>query len=165
MGVCRRHAVMTLDELVAGYAAATGCRYTAEKDACQATLTVEGLEIQAAVLRGSGMLVLQTGVALLPVHGREAFCLQLLAANNLFSQTLGLALGVDTDLELVTLQVSWELAALDEERFARLMGNLLVVASDWMVRLDAWRPDESAANTSEAEGEGGLPFELQFLRV
>ncbi len=156
---------MTLDELVAGYAAAAGCRYTAEKGACQATLTVEGLEIQAAVLRGSGMLVLQTGVALLPVHGREEFCLQLLAANNLFSQTLGFTLGVDTALELVTVQVTWELAALDAERFACLMGNLLAVASDWMIRLDAWRPDESAANDSGTAGEGGLPFELQFLRV
>ena len=132
-----------LYELATGYAAATGCSCEAENGSCRAVLSLEGVTIHVGLVESSGMIVLQTGVALLPgpgTPGREEFCLQLLAANNLFSDTMGFTLGVDASQELVTLQLAWDILQLDADGFARVVNNLLAVAADWMGRLDAWRP-------------------------
>lgn len=132
----------TLHELATGYAAATGCDCEMKEGSCQAVLSVEGLTIQIGLAESSGMIVLQTGVAVLPTGrgDREAFCMKLLAANNLFSETRGFTLGVDEEQALVTLQLAWDLSRLDAEGFARIVHNLLAVAADWMIRLDEWRP-------------------------
>lgn len=100
----------TLHELVTGYAAATGCACEAEEGSCQAVLSVEGLGIHIGLAESSGMIVFQTGAALLPPAGggREEFCMKLLAANNLFTDTMGFTLGVDESQELVTIQLAWD---------------------------------------------------------
>lgn len=148
----------TLHELVTGYAAATGCVCEAEEGSCQAVLSVEGLGVQIGLVESSGMIVFQTGVALLPRLEKEKFCMKLLAANNLFSDTMGFTLGVDEGQELVTIQLAWDLSRLDAEGFARIVHNLLAVAADWMIRLDEWRPSAPA-------GEGdNAPF-MNFLQV
>lgn len=153
----------TMYELVSGYAAATGCGCKAEEGSCQASLTVEGLDIQIGLVESSGMLAFQTGVALLPPHGREELCLKLLAANNLFGETSGFTLGVDEEQELVTLQLAWDITRLEAEGFAHIVHNLLSVAADWMVRLDEWRP--AAQKTAQgSEARPGIP-PLSFLQV
>ena len=140
-----------LYELTTGYAAVTGCSCKAEEGSCQATLLVEGLAVQIGLVERSGMIVFQTGVALLPRLGREEFCLQLLAANNLFSKTQGFTLGVDVGQELVTLQLVWDLSRLDADGFARIVHNVLSVAADWMIRLDRWRPRASGEEHGTVE--------------
>ena len=115
------------------------------------------------------MIVFQTGVALLPPAGtgqeREAFCLKLLAANNLFSDTRGFTLGVDEEQELVTIQLAWDLSHLDGEGFARIVHNLLAVAADWMIRLDDWRPSAPGGENDAPMGLAGeTPF-MNFLKV
>ena len=156
-----------LYDLVTGYAAATGCPCEAEEGSCRALLSIEGLSVHVGLVESSGMIVLQTGVALLPgpgTEGREAFCLQLLAANNLFSNTMGFTLGVDAEQELVTLQIAWDLCQLDADSFALVVNNLFAVAADWIVRLDAWHPSASddggqcAASSDEA-------LAMHFMKV
>ncbi len=155
----------TMHELIAGYATATGCICKAEAGSCQAVLSVEGLEIQVGLVESSGMLAFQTGVALLPRHGREEFCMKLLAANNLFNDTMGFTLGVDEGQELVTLQIAWDISRLDAEGFARIVNNLLAVAADWMVRLDQWRPSAPDGEGDEpAALSDGIPV-MNFLQV
>ena len=136
----------TLYELSTGYAAATGCSCRAEEGSCQVALSIEGFVMQIGLVESSGMIVFQTGVALLPRTGREEFYQQLLVANNLFSQTMGFTLGLDMDQELVTVQLAWDLSHLDATGFSHLVHNLLSVAAEWMIRLDSWRPS--------APGEG-----------
>lgn len=65
----------TLYELTMDYAAATGCACEVKEGNCQATLSVEGLTIQIGLVESSSMIVLQTGVALLPTDtaNRDAF--------------------------------------------------------------------------------------------
>ena len=111
-----------LHELATGYAAATGCACEAEEGSCQAVLSVEGLGIHIGLAESSGMIVFQTGAALLPPAGggREEFCMKLLAANNLFTDTQGFTLGVDESQALVTIQLAWDLSRLDAEGFARI---------------------------------------------
>ena len=155
----------TMHELTTGYAAATGCICKAEEGSCQAVLSVEGLEIQIGLVESSGMLAFQTGVALVPSRGREEFCLKLLAANNLFSDTMGFTLGVDEIQELGTLQLAWDISRLDAEGFARIVNNLLAVAADWMLRLDQWRPSAPDGNGDEpAALSESMPF-MNFLQV
>ncbi len=157
----------TLHELVTGYAAATGCACEAEEGSCQAVLSVEGLGIHIGLAESSGMIVFQTGAALLPPAGggREEFCMKLLAANNLFTDTMGFTLGVDESQELVTIQLAWDLSRLDAEGFARIVNNLLAVAADWMIRLDEWRPSApGSAAGAEENGPGEMPF-MNFLKV
>ncbi len=155
----------TLHELAAGYAAASGCLCQSEDGSCQAVLTVEGLDVHIGLVESSGMIVFQTGVALLPQAGREEFCMKLLAANNLFLDTMGFTLGVDEHQELVTIQLAWDLSHLKAESFARIVNNLLAVAADWMIRLNEWRPSSSAGEGSApAENSGEVPF-MNFLKV
>jgi hypothetical protein len=151
----------TLHELATGYAAATGCSCEAVEGSGQATLSVEGFSVQIGLVESSGMIVFQTGMALVPLRGREEFCLRLLTANNLFSEARGFTLGVDAEQELVTLQLAWDISRLDAEGFARIVRNLLSVAADWMVRLDEWRP---SAPGGESEVSGGQS-PVNFLRV
>lgn len=157
----------TLHKLVTGYAAATGCACEAEEGSCQAVLSVEGLGVHIGLTESSGMIVFQTGVALLPPAGggREEFCMKLLAANNLFSDTMGFTLGVDEGQELVTIQLAWDLSRLDAEGFARIVHNLLAVAADWMIRLDEWRPSApDGEGDAPAAMSGDMPF-MNFLQV
>ena len=159
----------TLHALVTDYATATGCACDVKEGTCQAELSVEGLKVQIGLVESSGMIVFQTGVALLPPAGtgqeREAFCLKLLAANNLFSDTRGFTLGVDEEQELVTIQLAWDLSHLDGEGFARIVHNLLAVAADWMIRLDDWRPSAPGGENDASMGLAGeTPF-MNFLKV
>jgi hypothetical protein len=126
----------TFHELTTGYAAATGCACETVEGNAQATLSVEGFSVQIGLVESSGMIVFQAGIALVPLRGREEFCLRLLTANNLFSETRGFTLGVDAGQELVTLQLAWDISRLDAEGFARILNNLFSVAADWMIRLD-----------------------------
>jgi hypothetical protein len=151
----------TLHELTTGYAAATGCSCETEEGSGQATLSVEGFSVRIGLVESSGMIVFQTGMALVPLQGREEFCLRLLTANNLFTETLGFTLGVDAEQELVTLQLAWDISRLDAEGFARIVNNLFSVAADWMVRLDEWRP---SAPGGESEASGEAPS-TNLLRV
>ena len=121
----------------------------------------EGLEFHLGLMESSGMLLINTGVALLPSEGREEFYEYLLCANDRFSGTQGLALGVNKEQEVVTIQLAWELGKLDDERFGNLMVNMGMLAADWMMKLDAWRP--SAASPA-ASAEPTLEF-MNFLRV
>ena len=147
----------TLYELVTGYAAATGCTCNIEEGSCHAVLSIEGMLIHIGLVESSGMLVAQTGVGLLPgpgTPGREEFCMSLLEANNLFGETSGFTLGVNTGVELVTLQLSWDILHLDAESFAHIVHNLISVAADWIARLDTWRPSEPVDNgASTLSGE------------
>lgn len=151
----------TFFELVSGFAEASGCESNIQEGNCQATLTVEGLEFQLGMIEESGLVLIQTGVALLPDQDREEFCMGLLAANNLFNQTRGLTLGIDRSIEIVTVQLSWELAHLDAERFANLMGNMLAMAAEWMERLADWTaPQPELAKVNDADLAGA-----HFIRV
>lgn len=150
----------TFHELISDYAANTGCTANIKEGTCQASLIIEGLEFQLGLAESAGMLFIQTGVALLPPEGREAFYEYLLGANDGFSGTQGLTLGVNKDMDLVTLQLSWDLGHLDAEGFARLMGHMGSLAIDWMVKLDAWRPEAPASADM-----GAVPDFHNFLRV
>lgn len=149
----------TFHELVTGFAQVAGCECRAEEGSCQAVLEVGGLEFQLGLIETSGMLVIYTGVGLLPASDREPLLLDLLKANNLFADTTGLTLGVDLDTELVTLQLAWEMEHLDETRFANLMANVGAEAARWLERLDRWRPEarDNAAPT--------MPQGITLLRV
>lgn len=149
-----------LYELVSEYAAATGCDCEVEEGSCRAALSVEGLSVHIGILEESGMLLFQTGVAPLPAGGpdREALCMKLLAADNLFSGTMGFTLGVDESLEVVTLQLAWDALLLDGEGFHRIVNNLISLTLEWMIRLDEWRP-------SPPERESTDPLMMNFLKV
>lgn len=67
----------TLHEPVTGYAAATGCACKAEEGSCQAVLSVEGLDVHIGLAESSGMIVFQTGVALLPPAGDGRYVLEM----------------------------------------------------------------------------------------
>ena len=136
----------TLYELVTGYAEATGCTCTIEQGSCHAVLRVEDADIQIGLVEASGMMVFQTAVAILPAEdaGREEFCMRLLGANNLFNGTMGFTLGLDTEQELVTLQLAWDSYHLDAEAFSCIVNNLLSVTADWMIRLNDWHPSLSS---------------------
>ena len=155
-----------LHELATGYALTTGCACEIETGSTHAVLSVEGLSIHIGMVESSGMLVFQTGVALLPdpgSSGQKEFYIKLLSANNLFSETMGFTIGVDTTQELVTLQLAWGVFHLNSEGFARIINNLLAVAAQWMVRLDKWQTsihdgEQSASSAEEA-------FRMNSLKV
>jgi Tir chaperone protein (CesT). len=155
----------TLYELSMGYAAATGCSCQAEEGSCQAVLAIEGFSVQIGLVESSGMIVFQAGVALLPRIGREEFYQQLLVANNLFSQTQGLTLGLDADQELITIQLAWDLSHLDAAGFSRIVHNVLSVAAEWMIRLDTWRPSAPGESRGAfADAPVSPPF-MNFIQV
>ena len=151
-----------LDELTTGYASATGCACEREEGGTHVVLIVEEVRVHVGFLESSGMMLFHTAVGLLPRkgEGREELCMELLGANNLFSGTLGFTLGVDEAQELVTLQLAWDAFHLDGESFARIVNNLLSVAADWMLRLDAWHPAPQVQ-----EEDGGGAFMMNFLKV
>ena len=153
-----------LYDLVTGYAEATGCTCKIEQGSCHAVLCVEDAEIQIGLLQTSGMIVCQTAVAVLPGEdaGRAAFCMELLAANNLFAKTMGFTLGLDAGQNLVTLQLAWDIYHLDAEGFACLINNLLAVTADWMVRLNDWRP---ALSGQEGAQSSAGAFLFNSLKV
>ncbi len=148
-----------LFELANGYAEATGCVCKADAGAAQATLTVEGVDIQLGLEERTGMIVFQAGIGLFPesltTAARAEFFLALLKDNNLFSGTRGFTLGVDEESELVTLQLAWDISNLEEKSFANLMNNFLTVMSGHLVKLDNWRPGQAA---NEASGTGEPAF-------
>ncbi len=150
-----------LFDLANGYAEATGCVCKADAGAAQVTMTVEGVDIQLALEERTGMIVFQTGIGLFPeslaMPERAEFYLALLKANNLFSGTRGFTLGVDEDSELVTLQLAWDISHLDEKSFANLMDNFLTVVSEWLVRLDNWRPGQTASKAVETGEPAFIP--------
>jgi hypothetical protein len=151
----------TFHELTTGYAAATGCACETEEGSAQATLSVEGFSVQIGLVESSGMIVFQTGTALVPLQWREEFCLRLLTANNLFSETQGFTLGVDTEQELVTLQLARDISRLDAEGFARILNSLFSVAADWMVRLNEWWPSVPGGKSKVSWEQ----FPMNFLCV
>ena len=144
-----------LHELVTGYADATGCSCKIEQGSCHAVLRVEDADIQIGLVEASGMMVFQTAVGILPKEdaGREEFCISLLGANSLFNETMGLTLGLDTEQELVTLQLAWDIYHLNAEGFACILNNLLSVTANWMIRLNERRPSLSnhMGDTSSAD--------------
>ena len=151
----------TFYELINTFAAKSGCTANVKEGTCTGSLIVEGLEFHLGLMESSGMLLINTGVALLPSEGREEFYEYLLTANDLFSGTKGLTLGVNKEQELVTLQLAWELGKLDEERFGNLMANMGILAAEWIMKLDAWRPE---APSFAASADPSLDF-MNFLRV
>ena len=155
----------TLYELSTGYAAATGCSCQAEEGSCQAILSVEGFAVQIGLVESSGMIVFQTGVGLLPRTGREELYQQLLAANNLFSRTMGFTLGLDADQELITVQLAWDLTRLDAAGFSRIVHNVLAVAADWMIRLDNWRPSTPGEGSGAATDAPVSPSFMDFIQA
>ena len=153
-----------LYELATGFAAAAGCDCEVKEGSCRATLSVEGIVVHIGLLEESGMLVFQTGVGAVPAEedGRAEFCMKLLAADNLFSGTMGFTLGVDEAQNVVTLQLAWDVLHLDAEGFSHIVNNLLSVSLDWMMRLQNWRP-LPAENAQDSASEES--FMMHFLKV
>lgn len=151
-----------LYELTTAYAAAAGCSCEMKEGSCRTVLAMEGITVNIGIVESSGMLLFQTGVALLPAgdcREREEFCLKLLSANNLFRDTFGFTLGVDEEQQMVTVQIAWDARHLDNEGFSCLVNNLLAVSADWMLRLDAWRP--SPPETQSIPGDDILMHSLK----
>ena len=155
----------TLYELSTGYAGATGCSCRAEEGSCQAALSIEGFVVQIGLVESYCMIVFQTGVGLLPRTGREEFYQQLLAANNLFSLTMGFTLGVDAEQDLVTIQLAWDLSRLDAAGFSRIVHNTLSVAAEWMIRLDNWRPSASEKERGASADAPGAQSFMNFIQA
>ncbi|MBQ4492860.1 MAG: type III secretion system chaperone [Deltaproteobacteria bacterium] len=153
----------TFYKLVTSFAERNGCECAIKSGTCQGTLTVEGIDIQLGLLEDSGMILLQSGIGLLPGENREELYAMLLSANNCFSGTQGLTLGLDTEQELVTLQCAWDIRQLDDEHFDILMGNFLSLLAQWLRKLAVWRPDANAVGSEP--GEEASLLMGQFLRV
>jgi len=151
----------TFQELITGFAAKSGCTANIKEGSCEGSLVVEGLTFHLGLMESSGMLLINTGVALLPSDGRQEFYEYLLKANDCFSGTQGFTLGVNKELELVTLQIAWEIAHLNEETFGNLILNMGILAADWMVKLDTWRPEA----LNDSGNNSGNPEFMNFLRV
>jgi len=153
----------TFYKLVTGFAERNGCSHAIKSGTCQGTLTVEGIDIQLGLQEDSGMILLHSGVGLLPVENREALYGMLLSANDCFRETQGLTLGLNREQELITLQCVWDIRQLDDEHFDILMGNFLSLLAQWLHKIAVWRPE--ANDVGLRESESASLFMGQFLRV
>ena len=154
----------TLHNLISSFAERHGCACQTQSGTCQASILVGGLQIQLGLFEQSGMLLLHTGVGLLPMEGREELLRTVLAANNLFAATNGCTLGLDPDQGLITLQLAWNLHLLDDTSFDTLMDNFLTIAAQWLQELNGWLPGEPASGTS-AQTLQAPPLPSFSLRV
>ena len=84
---------------------------------------------------GGSMLVLQTGVGILPSEDREKLALKLLAANDLLQATRGLTLGLNMDAGVITLQTAWDITTLHQEAFSNLVRNVVTETTRWLEKL------------------------------
>ena len=157
-----RHSFHTF---VQDYAAASGCEVNMQEGDCQAELSLQGISIHAGLLEESSLLICQLPVGIVPDSNREQFFLMLLKANNLLQAAKGFTFGVDDDV--VTLQIAWDMTHLSSESFTNLINNLLIVGTDWMVRLDGWQPEEAQNSNEDTLQQAMNNFSggMNFLKI
>lgn len=80
---------------------------------------------------------------------RKRWAADLLDANYFFKGTLGATLGVDLDNGDVLLVSRVCPAGLDDQRFERLLENIVQIAGHWQVRLAAPAPEQAPSAVPE----------------
>lgn len=144
---------MTADFLghIVAYGEATGCSCSMDEQDNHADIDVAGITVHLAEMQEAGFFVAQTGVAVLPPKGpaREAFLMNVLKANNLFSGTRGYTLGVDEEQDLVTLQLYWPTANLSDEAFGNILNNLMDTAVECIDFYSRWTYEAEESISSD----------------
>lgn len=150
-------------ELITAYAEAAHCSCMLDPEDTLAILDIAGVTMRITEQPEGGFFLVQTGVAALPEKGaaREAFCMELLKANNLFSGTAGFTLGVDESQGLATLQLYHATAGLTTESFTNILNNAFSTAADCLIFFNNWSYTPEA---SDGPGEiaGGPGTEMIF---
>lgn len=122
----------TLQKLAQKFADDNGCVLEMSDNGYSGTLVIEPLRVRLMLQPGGSMLVVQTGVGILPPEGREKLALRLLNANDLLQETRGMTLGLNLDAEIITLQVAWDVSTLSQEGFSNLIQNVVAESGRWL---------------------------------
>ncbi|MBQ9407193.1 MAG: type III secretion system chaperone, partial [Desulfovibrio sp.] len=125
----------TLRKMAQQFAHDNGCTLEMLDHGYGGTLVFGPLRVRLMLQPGGSMLVVQTGVGILPSQDREKLALKLLAANDLLQTTRGLTLGLNMDAEVITLQTAWDINTLDQEAFSNLIRNVVTETAHWLERL------------------------------
>ena len=140
----------TLQDLAQKFADDNGCAFEPLDNGHGGFLQVDAVRVRLVLQPAGSMLVAQTGVGILPAENREEFVSKLLAANDLLFETHGMTLGLNRDAEVVTLQVTWHIGALNHEGFSNLMQHLISETVRWIEILSDPRQNaEGSGNPSE----------------
>ena len=148
--------------LVSGFATANGLDYDLPPGSRRASISSSGFTVNVALFEGAGMIYLHAPAGAVPFEGREGFYRMLLEANDLFAQTDGYPLAVNGAEDLVTVQISWEIAALTQEGFDMLMTNLVNVSLKWFMKIDAYVPEAEQQGAGQSYTAEDM---MNFLRV
>lgn len=141
-----------LPTMLAAYGREAGLSDLRETGPDQCAVSLEGFTVHLANFQERGVLMLHAGIGVLPEWDRERLCAWLLESNNLFRDTGGATLGLDTEAGVITLQVAWPHTDLDTRRFGSLFDNFILLAGDWMEKLAGYPPegDSFAANEDQS---------------
>lgn len=124
-----------LKTMLAAYGREAGLSAPKEAGPDQFVVSLEGFTVHLANFQERGMLMLHAGIGVLPERDAERLCVLLLQSNNLFHDTGGTTLGLDTEAGAITLQVAWPHTDLDARRFSALFDNFILLAGNWMEKL------------------------------
>lgn len=147
---------MQFEALLDSYVSGAGLPKAVSVGVNQYAVSMSGFSIHIGLFEERGMLMIHAGVALLPQIGKEALYIELLQANNLFSGTNGLTLGVDPDETLVTLQAGWPMAGLTNTGFTALFDNFLFLTAEWMHKLSVFIPENDTASDERGTHTGNF---------
>ncbi|MBQ9406582.1 MAG: type III secretion system chaperone [Desulfovibrio sp.] len=125
----------TLREMAQQFADDNDCTLEMLDHGYGGTLVFGPLRVRLMLQPGGSMLVLQTGVGILPSEDREKLALKLLAANDLLQATRGLTLGLNMDAGVITLQTAWDITTLHQEAFSNLVRNVVTETTRWLEKL------------------------------
>ena len=118
-------------------------------------LQIDAIRVRLILQPAGNMLVVQTGVGILPTENREELALRLLASNDLLHETHGMTLAVNRDAEVITLQATWSIDALSQEGFSNLIQHVVTETVRWIEILSDPHQDASASNGVNPSEEAG----------
>ena len=150
--------IRTFYDLVSGYASANGCQLNMNEEDATAMLVVDGFSFRLEFVENKVAILLWTPVGFLPEKGLEEFYRMLLSANNMLIGTNGFTLGLNDNMNLVTLQLIHPLSELDKDGFENIIGNMLLVAEYWLAHLHNWTPSEQNADDSHEQRGSSVNF-------
>ncbi len=154
----------TLQDLAQKYADDNGCVFEMLDNGYGGFLQIDALRIRLILQPAGSMLVVQTGVGMLPSENREELLLRLLAANDLLLETHGMTLGANRDAEVITLQATWSFDALNQDGFSNLINHIVSETVRWLEILSEPHFAEPSVN-GDGDSTEGLKTNEQWVKI
>lgn len=145
-----------LNKLVEKFAQDSGSTWQLSDNGYSGTLTFGPVQVRLALQPGGSMLIVQTGVGIYPEEGGETLAKRLLAANDLFSETHGMTLGLNKAAEVITLQATCDFYSLSQEGFSNLMEHFFAETEHWLRELS--EPQSEGTSAPSLKMEQGSQF-------